>query len=407
MTVMAPVSGLSLVALERFSAGLPLPEAAAPPDKQPSLPDVVVFSSAPMRVLSDLASAGLRQLAVLLPMIEQAVQDESAVPLGHLAKAATAAARQISDGHVALLAEGPDRVAAVLRGPVGPRNGAPANPAMDTKQLLRTLARQIGAETEPTEEGRTSDTLRTIARQLGASDILEPRSQAEPDAGPIQRWIAEAKHVLRGTGDALDRAEEQLRPLAMADASNVAGNAPPAWILTEILAAQAQIAIAYAGIGQARATVGPTSWAMPRSFSINHLAGATTVFGMLLVLATLWLIGGLWSAATGTVALIGTVFWVWRHTSASLTVQENADPAVRQDILAYFERLAPENAGYIHNDEGPDDMPAHLRTMLTGTQMSIPVASARPVLGTWQGLYLFEHRSAPHRREIVLHLLGE
>ena len=96
-----------------------------------------------------------------------------------------------------------------------------------------------------------------------------------------------------------------------------------------------------------------------------------------------------------------------RHTSASLTVQENADPAVRQDILDYFERLAPERAGYIHNDEGPDDMPAHLRTVLTGTQLSIPVAAARPVLGTWQGLYLFEHRTAPHRREVVLHLLGE
>lgn len=96
-----------------------------------------------------------------------------------------------------------------------------------------------------------------------------------------------------------------------------------------------------------------------------------------------------------------------RHTSASLTVQENADPAVRHDILAYFERLAPENASYTHDDEGPDDMPAHLRAMLTGTQLTIPVASSRPVLGTWQGLYLFEHRSAPHRREIVMHLLGE
>ena len=95
-----------------------------------------------------------------------------------------------------------------------------------------------------------------------------------------------------------------------------------------------------------------------------------------------------------------------RHTSASLTVQENADRAVRQDILAYFDRLAPESGDYRHQDEGPDDMPAHLRTMLTNTQLSIPVAIARPVLGTWQGLYLFEHRSAPHRREIVLHLLG-
>ena len=106
---------------------------------------------------------------------------------------------------------------------------------------------------------------------------------------------------------------------------------------------------------------------------------------------------------------IGTgLLTLWcRHTSASLTVQENADPAVRQDILDYFERLAPEHAGYVHEEEGPDDMPAHLRTMLTATQLTIPVANGRPVLGTWQGLYLFEHRAAAHRREIVLHLLGE
>ena len=97
-----------------------------------------------------------------------------------------------------------------------------------------------------------------------------------------------------------------------------------------------------------------------------------------------------------------------RHTSASLTVQENADPTVRQDIVRYFEDLVPEDARrYAHDDEGPDDMPAHLRAMLTGPQLTIPVAEGRPVLGTWQGIYLFEHRRAPHRREIVLHLLGE
>ncbi|OUJ13111.1 secondary thiamine-phosphate synthase enzyme YjbQ [Acetobacter sp. DsW_063] len=97
-----------------------------------------------------------------------------------------------------------------------------------------------------------------------------------------------------------------------------------------------------------------------------------------------------------------------RHTSCSLTVQENADPTVRHDIGRFFERLVPEEHGrYVHDDEGPDDMPAHLRTMLTDTSMSIPVAEGRPVLGTWQGLYLFEHRASPHRREIVLHLLGE
>ncbi|OYV63208.1 MAG: hypothetical protein B7X01_00495 [Acidiphilium sp. 21-62-4] len=100
---------------------------------------------------------------------------------------------------------------------------------------------------------------------------------------------------------------------------------------------------------------------------------------------------------------------VWcRHTSASLTVQENADPTVRADILRFFEALVPEETGrYAHEDEGPDDMPAHLRTMLTETQISIPVANGRPVFGTWQGLYLFEHRRQPHRREMVLHLMGE
>lgn len=107
------------------------------------------------------------------------------------------------------------------------------------------------------------------------------------------------------------------------------------------------------------------------------------------------------SIATGLLTL-----WC-RHTSASLTVQENADPAVRRDIVDYFERLAPEGAGYTHEDEGPDDMPAHLRTMLTGVQLTIPVDSGGPVLGTWQGIYLFEHRRTPHRREIVLHLMGE
>jgi secondary thiamine-phosphate synthase enzyme len=96
-----------------------------------------------------------------------------------------------------------------------------------------------------------------------------------------------------------------------------------------------------------------------------------------------------------------------RHTSASLTVQENASPAVREDIAHYFEALVPEDTRrYAHDDEGPDDMPAHLRTMLTDTQLTIPVADGRPVLGVWQGLYLFEHRRRPQRREIVLHLLG-
>ena len=106
---------------------------------------------------------------------------------------------------------------------------------------------------------------------------------------------------------------------------------------------------------------------------------------------------------------IGTgLLTIWcRHTSASLLVQENADPDVRADLERFFRRLVPENAGYAHQDEGPDDMPAHIKTALTQTQLSIPVDTGKPVLGTWQGIYLFEHRSAPHRRELVLHLIGD
>lgn len=97
-----------------------------------------------------------------------------------------------------------------------------------------------------------------------------------------------------------------------------------------------------------------------------------------------------------------------RHTSASLLIQENADPDVRRDLLAWFDRLAPESDTlYVHNDEGPDDMPAHLKTALTQVQLSIPVLDGRPALGTWQGIYLAEHRRAPHRRKLALHLIGD
>ena len=95
------------------------------------------------------------------------------------------------------------------------------------------------------------------------------------------------------------------------------------------------------------------------------------------------------------------------HTSASLVIQENAAPAVRRDIHAFFDRLAPEGDHYEHDDEGPDDMPAHLRTMLTGVQLTIPLMQGRPALGTWQGIYLFEHRASPQRRTLALHLIGE
>jgi secondary thiamine-phosphate synthase enzyme len=95
-----------------------------------------------------------------------------------------------------------------------------------------------------------------------------------------------------------------------------------------------------------------------------------------------------------------------QHTSASLTIQENADPDVVRDLADYFERLAPENdPRYRHQDEGPDDMPAHIRSALTQTSLTIPVVQGRMVLGTWQGIYLFEHRAAPHRRSVVLHVI--
>ena len=96
-----------------------------------------------------------------------------------------------------------------------------------------------------------------------------------------------------------------------------------------------------------------------------------------------------------------------KHTSASLVIQENAAPAARRDLEAYFARIAPESGQYEHDDEGPDDMPAHLRTALTQTQLSIPVHGGKPVLGTWQGIFLFEHRRSTPEREIALHLIGE
>jgi secondary thiamine-phosphate synthase enzyme len=113
-----------------------------------------------------------------------------------------------------------------------------------------------------------------------------------------------------------------------------------------------------------------------------------------------------WAEAQGLRTGLLTAFI--QHTSASLTIQENADPDVVRDLDEFFERLAPEGATwYRHTVEGPDDMPAHIRAALTPTQLSIPLVEGRLALGTWQGIYVFEHRSRPHRRSIVLHLAGE
>ena len=113
-----------------------------------------------------------------------------------------------------------------------------------------------------------------------------------------------------------------------------------------------------------------------------------------------------WVADSGIGDGLLTLFC--RHTSASLLIQENAAPAARRDLEAYFARIAPEDpSAYSHNDEGPDDMPSHLRAALTQTQLAIPVQGWRMMLGTWQDIYLFEHRREPPPRQIVLHLAGE
>lgn len=113
-----------------------------------------------------------------------------------------------------------------------------------------------------------------------------------------------------------------------------------------------------------------------------------------------------WLAPRAAPAGLLTLFC--RHTSAGLVIQENASRDVRADLETFFERVAPEEAGrYRHDDEGADDMPAHIRAVLTGVQLAVPILDGRLAMGTWQGIYLFEHRRGPRRREIALHLIGE
>ena len=102
----------------------------------------------------------------------------------------------------------------------------------------------------------------------------------------------------------------------------------------------------------------------------------------------------------------GTVLIYLRHTSGSLVIQENADPDVRTDLVTALRRLAPANAGWVHDVEGPDDMPAHVKSMLNGVSLQIPVSEGDLALGTWQGIYVAEHRTSPHRREVVLQFCG-
>ena len=102
----------------------------------------------------------------------------------------------------------------------------------------------------------------------------------------------------------------------------------------------------------------------------------------------------------------GALLLFMRHTSASLVIQENADPDVRTDLVSALDRLAPADAGWIHDVEGPDDMPAHVKTMITGVSLNVPVIDGALALGTWQGVYVAEHRARPHRREIMLQFIG-
>lgn len=115
--------------------------------------------------------------------------------------------------------------------------------------------------------------------------------------------------------------------------------------------------------------------------------------------AARWIAGG--DIATGLLTLF------CRHTSTSLLINENAAPAVQRDLLRWLDQAVPEGSHYEHDAEGPDDMPAHIRTMLTGASLQVPVEDGRMLLGTWQGIFLAEHRAAPHEREVVAHLIGE
>lgn len=134
----------------------------------------------------------------------------------------------------------------------------------------------------------------------------------------------------------------------------------------------------------------------------KSLAVATTGAGLVEITDALQRFVAESGVSTGLI----TVFC--RHTSCSLLLQENADPDVRHDLETFFRRLVPEGMEWIvHLTEGPDDMPAHIRTALTQTSISIPVMGGRPALGTWQGLYLFEHRARPHRRQVLFHIVGE
>jgi secondary thiamine-phosphate synthase enzyme len=151
----------------------------------------------------------------------------------------------------------------------------------------------------------------------------------------------------------------------------------------------------------------------PRSLSRSapSAVGATTIVTSLLTVQTSG--RGFTDLTAETAKFVreagareGAVTLFIRHTSASLTIQENADPSVLVDLTTALGRLAPEHAGWSHDTEGPDDMPAHIKTMLTAASLQVPVLDGKLALGTWQAIYLIEHRARPHRREVVLQFMG-
>ena len=286
------------------------------PTPRPS--DVVVFSTPPFRALAELAAAGLRSLAVLLPSLELAVEDHALEPLAHLVKAATTAVRQVSDGHVALLAEGPDRLAAALPSTAPPRASAPA----ETPQQLRNLARQIGATLEPMTDPAPSDTLRTVARQIGAATLERPLlTLSDPKAEPAQRWLAEADHILHRAGDTLDQASA-LVPLAETALTQPTLNP----LALEIAAAQMQVATTRAALSS-RATAprqAPTPSRFPLDLLPRQLSNATSLIGTLVILALMSLATGLWSVCLVLLGLGATIYWVWRIGRAAQGVSLDA-----------------------------------------------------------------------------------
>jgi secondary thiamine-phosphate synthase enzyme len=140
--------------------------------------------------------------------------------------------------------------------------------------------------------------------------------------------------------------------------------------------------------------------AVPESIATASLMVATSGPGFTEITRD---VAGFLAAAKATQGILHIFM---RHTSASLVIQENADPDVRTDLVAALARLAPEDGGWVHDVEGADDMPAHVKTMLTGVSLNIPVRDGTLVLGTWQGIYVAEHRARPHRREVVLQFIG-